>query len=187
MFDGPKRNLAEAFGHAYESSRKKRIELQVQDNEYVQQMRAALNHYKGRCAYCAGLDDRSEACHSLPHCPKLSGHFGRYREFRQAIRYGANHGSICWLCHVPQCNDRLHVTFTRGSSAACEHPDVIVPVVHALLQSTERRERAIKGLGQAWMDDMQLMEWINGKPLVNHESNLTALFLGNFQSLKRYS
>jgi hypothetical protein len=172
-----KRSLGQAFGFAHEESQKRHVQELQNDNNYVKTFRAALSYYGQRCAFCTVCDAPTAGAHSPKECPRLKPHYSDYCHIKVNISYGPYHGSICWRCHVPQCRDRLHPTYVKGSTDACEYADVILPAVFAGLTLPTLAQAAAVAFKQEWATPEQVVEWMNSKPIPGHESNLTAFFL----------
>ena len=86
------------------------------------------------------------------------------------------HSKICYICHVPQCHDKLHDTFVKGSNKACNYPDIIAPVVYAVCHQNKLLSDAGVHFKQKWSDMAQFITWLNSKPIQGEKSNLTGLF-----------
>jgi superfamily II DNA helicase RecQ len=172
-----KRTTTSAFNEAYETSKRRKVDTQVKRSEYVDNMLLVLAYFEGICAYCK-MQGKEVDKHAIIRCPYIDSGDGKGEEkyvlWRDKIKYQGFHSSICYRCHVPQIDDRLHSTFMKGG-AACHHPDVIAPVAYAIFRNHGMRKAAEGYFSQRWTDLNQFMKWINSKPVQGHESNLTAL------------
>ncbi len=172
-----KRKLNDAFGLAYANGKACTLKRRSKDQEYVMRMQSALSQFLGLCAYCTALDSSTDAKHGIMKCKRLVQQFDAYKAFKRSIKYNAKHEAICWYCHVPQCDDQLHRTFIKGSQDVCEFPDIVVPVVYAMLVKLNLMTSAAKAFDQKWENIKDVMSWINSDPIPHHKSNLTAIFL----------
>jgi hypothetical protein len=168
-----------AFEVSFLQAKKRRIELGREDQAYVEAMRAALTYFDGVCALCKvlGVDD-DDPQHTLFQCGSLGVFLEttatEYIEWRDAIRYSEeHHGAICYMCHVPQKDDRLHRQF--GSKNACDFPDVVALTAFGVFN--HHRSKAEKAFGMTWRDAKVYVSWLNAKPIKGHESNITAVLL----------
>jgi superfamily II DNA helicase RecQ len=173
-----KRAATSAFNESFEASKRRKVETQMRSHEYVEKVLIVLQYFDGICAYCKLLGKDTEK-HPIIHCPFIDSGDGkgeeRYVIWRDKISYQGFHDSICYMCHVPQTDDRLHRTFETGGRA-CDHPDVIAPVAYGIFHNNQVRVAAEQYFGQRWTDLNWFMRWINSKPAQGHPSNLMALF-----------
>jgi superfamily II DNA or RNA helicase len=186
MATAVKRTTTSAFDESYEASKRRKVETQIKTNEYVDNMLMVLAYFEGICAYCK-LQGKEVEKHEIIRCPYIDSGNGRGEEkyviWRNKIKYKGLRDSICYRCHVPQIDDRLHGTFVKGGGA-CNHPDVIAPVAYAIFQTHRMRLAAEGYFSQRWTDLNQFMKWINGKPMEGHPTTLTSLIWWYFYTYR---
>ena len=175
-----KRPAKDHIEEAYRISKQRKIDKDTQKLSYVDKMKRSLDFFRDTCAYCK-IYGKEGSKHDILHCPLLiaQGQHSTYVDWRNMIRYGKHHHKLCYRCHVPQCNDKLHGTFVKGSTG-CVYPDIIAPVVYAICHDQSLLSGAIVYFKQKWNNLEELMTWLNGQPINGEKSNLTALFLWYF-------
>jgi hypothetical protein len=99
-----------------------------------------------------------------------------YLAWADALKYGKGNTAICFYCHVPQCNDNLHPTFSSLPDA-CEYPDAITGIGYGIYNIGPWRGHAEHHFKMKWPTECHFLAWLNGKPIPGHKSNLSALFL----------
>ena len=169
---------------AYHISRKRKIEKDAQALNYVDNMKHSLDFFQDICSYCK-VHGQDVAKHTILQCPLLLAHDGQsgsYVNWRRTIKYHGHHKKICYLCHVPQCHDKLHGLFIKGSHQGCLYPDVIAPAVYAICRKPDVCNSAQIHFNQEWNTMEELMAWLNGKPEQGHQSNSSALFLWHYNN-----
>jgi len=164
---------------AFQTSKRRKTGRHISELQYVDRMRAALEYFRGTCAYCKMYGIKTEP-HSIILCPRLlqqQQQPGPYLSWRQDIKYNKDfHIKICFFCHVPQCHDKLHKTFSKDGSA-CEYPDVVAPVAYAIYNIPNLHSAATSHFKQRWRSLYEFVTWINQQPDMGQRSNLTALTL----------
>jgi superfamily II DNA helicase RecQ len=172
-----KRLATSAFNEAFESSKRRKVERQVKSHEYIDNMLLILEYFNGICAYCK-LRGKDVEKHPIICCPFIDCGDGKGEEcfvlWRDKIKYHGFHDTICYRCHVPQTDNRLHRTFEKGGGG-CDHPDIVAPVAYAIFLDNHMREAAERYFDQKWTGLDRFSKWMNGKPPQDHKSNLTAL------------
>jgi hypothetical protein len=83
---------------------------------------------------------------------------------------------ICFLCHVPQIDPRLHEINKKGVKS-CRHPDVIGPTAFGIFLREDLKEKAEEHFGVTWSSFKGFAEWLSARPVQGHKSNITAIFL----------
>lgn len=99
-----------------------------------------------------------------------------FLEWKGALRYEKYHGKVCFICHVPQCDDKLHDTFTPDASN-CRSPDVIAPLAFGIFCKPELKHAAQEKFRVQWPTLASYARWLCGTPVPNHKTNTTAIFL----------
>ena len=170
----------DTFQKSFQQAKRRCTEKGLRDQEYVDAMRRALTHFDGRCALCTVLevmDDNPR--HDLLKCTSLGGWLytsvDQYIKWRDGIKYQDHHGAICYFCHVPQMNERLHPQFSSKAGEACEFPDVVAMTAFGVYKYLKSKAEA--GLGTSWNSLEAYTRWLSAKPITGHESNITAVLL----------
>jgi hypothetical protein len=100
-----------------------------------------------------------------------------YLDWQQTLRYTDKlHGSICFFCHIPQCDDTLHPTFEE-QAGSCEYQDILSGTALAIYNHEQWKCRAQKNFVCHWLTFAHFTAWLNGKPVAGHKTNMSALFL----------
>jgi len=175
------------FGDSYMQVKKRRQQVDQQDQAYVDAMRAALTFFDGKCALCTVIEVEPQDKHSLFRCPSLtvwlSSSVNRYISWRDQIRYNPDyHSSICYICHVPQKNERLHRPFASKPGDACDFPDVVAMTAYGIYHHYPLG-LASEHFGVTWNNLESYTDWLKGRPVPGHESNITAILLWYHQHI----
>lgn len=175
-----KRSTEDPIEEAYRISKKRRVEKQTLQLNYVDKMMHALEFFCKICPYCK-VNGNDVPKHDLLRCPQLMSHHkgsAVYIDWRKMIKYDSTiHHKLCYFCHVPQCDDKLHGPFVRGTSKGCFYPDIIAPVVYAILHNSTLVKGAQTHFKQNWENRTQQIDWLCGLPIEGEKSNISALFL----------
>jgi hypothetical protein len=162
----------------YQAKRRK-LRNEADQDEYVAMFKAALNQVAEICSFC-WVHDIDSKWHPTPDCPTLRSKEYGGRSFLSwcgLLEYSRDfHEKICYHCHIPQTNDRLHPTFQKGTRA-CEYRDAVTGVVFAIVRDESLRSDAQSNFNAVWNTEKDLMDWLAGPPAKGHKTNLTALFL----------
>lgn len=166
------------FSAAAEESACQRVAKQEKLYAYIARMRGALNMFQGQCAFCYMVDASLQAFHSINICPNLPNtKFNQYIAFRNQIRYNKTVTNICWMCHVPSCNDILHQPFEGKKETNCEYRDIILPICYAIFHMPQYCKAAEQDMQTKWQTIHAFTTWLSGKPATDQKSQPTALFL----------
>jgi hypothetical protein len=176
-------SAVDPFADAWEVSKRKRVDREMEDLLFVDRMKKALEHFSGSCAYCQ-VHQKHSVKHAIISCPQLPGSgCYQYISWRDRIKYTEKfHERICFRCHVPQCHDQLHRTFVTGSGS-CDYPDVVAPVAYGIYHIDHLKSAAEAHFKQTWVLLLEFSTWINLKP-TKDKSNLAALLLWYYDSHK---
>lgn len=161
---------------AFHTSKRRKTDRQMDQLHYVDRMKAALDYFRGTCAHCKvhGINDVS---HSIMVCPGLAQkNINSYLSWRKTIQYSNFHGKICYRCHVPQCDGKLHPTFTKGGYT-CQFPDILAPMAYGIYNLDHLNSKAALHFKKQWNSLEEFVSWINDRPAVGEQSNITALAL----------
>jgi hypothetical protein len=168
------------FSEKAEGSRKRRMERHSLENDFVIFMKNALSIFSGKCAFCDVYGGKSSPKHSILFCStwkdlENSGIHGTYREIKAKIIYKDQwHGSVCFKCHLPQCHDKLHPTFSK--SLSCDYEDVLLPIGLAIYLKSPLCKLACEEFLQNWKSLDDFLCWLCSKPIHDKKTNLVALF-----------
>jgi len=168
-----------AFQGQFQASKLRKLELNNEDAKYVETFKKALSHFMGLCIICV-LHDHNAKPHAIVSCPTLKAYgdnaVDEYRRWKEALIYRKD-SKICFYCHIPQCDDRLHCTFAR-QGGACDHEDVVPGLVYLIMLKEKTREAVQKQFGlKNLKNPHDFVKWLNGLPIKGEKSNLTAVFL----------
>ena len=178
-----KRPAEDLIDEAYHINKQRKIHKEAQRLSYVDKMKCSLDFFQDICALCK-VYGHDVSKHNIFVCPQLTtpkDHLS-YVNWRNMIKYGKHHRKMCYRCHVPQCDDKLHGTFVKGSGQGCHYPDIIAPVAYAICQHHSLLSSACVHFKQKWSNSAELITWLNDKPIDGEKSNLTALFLWYYTS-----
>lgn len=175
-----KRPAEDRLDEAYRISKQRKINKETQSLDYVDRMKRSLDFFKDICAYCK-VHGKDVPKHNILDCPQLAADQYKdrssYIRWRDDIQYHKErHNRICYFCHVPQCHDRLHPTFVKGSPRVCTYPDIVAPVVYGICHKPAILSCAREYFYQEWNNMTEFMTWVNSIPINGEKSNLTALF-----------
>jgi hypothetical protein len=114
------------FAEQAERVKRDRLDKENVSDKYIDRFRSALTIFQTNCTFCT-FHDISTRPHALHHCQELQrrNKWTAYINFRNRIRYSkSKHQAVCFLCHVPQCNDKLGLAIPIASwiSIAILHP-----------------------------------------------------------------
>lgn len=148
-------------------------------NDYVENFKRALSQVGRICSFC-WVHGVYTAWHDCAGCPTLAMKKyggGSFLSFCRKLKYDPNHHEkICYHCHIPQSNDRLHPTFHQDRNT-CEYPDTVSGVGFAILRDGDLREEAGDYYKVRWETESDFTDWLASSPVEGHKTNLTALFL----------
>jgi superfamily II DNA helicase RecQ len=178
-----KRSGNDSFAEAHEMVKRRKVEVGDASDRFIASMSQALRSSHGRCAFCMVMDVEHVSYHTIVKCPSLGlarSSTTAYIRWRDDLHYNQDwfHGSICFKCHVPQMQDRLHGTY---GAVPCEFPDVIAPTAFAIFSRHAQEAAAQFGVPLSTLP--QFTSWLNSKPPQGSQSNMTDLFLWYHQSL----
>ena len=134
--------------------------------------------YQGGCAFCLVFNKHHARhpilkCHTLLHDVEGIGKES-FLQWQRQLQYREDfHSSVCYFCHIPQCNDMLHQTFGMG----CDNKDIVGPVGYGIFHNPDIKQDAELEFGCTWTTINHFINWLNGPPCNGHNTNLTALFL----------
>lgn len=172
-----KRGPTDAFQSQSENAKRRKVEAEASELEYVATFKQQLDRFSGQCTFCM-LNEIDEAPHDiLQQCHTMQNGPGgsQFRKFRQALRYNPK-SRICYFCHVPQGDgDRLHPQF--GNRDSCQYPDLIAPLVFGIFIDLELRREMEVFFDKTFESTDSFVTWLNDLPVDGHRSNLTAVFL----------
>jgi hypothetical protein len=172
-------NPENPFAGAFQESKRRKIAKAESTSNYVAKFRKALNPFRGTCPICRVRGLHNIPDHQLSKCDILWQMTSPtdFITFKRSIKYGKHHKhSICFYCHIPQINDRLHQTFElKGNS--CEFPDTIAAVAMHVLYDKHVRKEACAYFACKWSDDKDYVVWLNGPPSEGHYSRISEVFL----------
>ena len=169
------------FNKAYEARKHQKMDCQQELHPYIQRFKAALAQFAGVCAFCKVWNVESTyhsilKCPTMLHHPDLSLTQDTYLVWQKMLSYKDNHGSVCYFCHIPQCDDTLHPTFAFNAEA-CEHPDILSGSTYALFHHLWWLPLAQQHFSCHWPTFKHFVNWLNAKPVAGHKTNMGALFL----------
>ncbi|CAA7268913.1 unnamed protein product [Cyclocybe aegerita] len=145
---------------------------------YVLRFKNTLTMLCQPCAYCRIIGE-GRTSHDLRHCGPMHAVWNDYKAFQREITYavGNLHRGVCFTCHVPQCNDRLHKPFRSVEGSECEWPDILCPTAYGIFRSSNLRVDAEIYFDVEWETRRDFTAWLSGKPVPGQETNMSALFL----------
>lgn len=138
-----------------------------------------MNTFQGTCPICCVVGHRDVPFHELWNCTSLRQIMSptEFISFSRSIKYGKHHKhSICYRCHIPQINDRLHETF-ESKGGTCTFTDMLPGVAMRVLFDTPTGKEGCDYFACEWPDAKAYVDWLNGPPSVGHYSRLSELFL----------
>lgn len=174
------------FGEAFHDVKRRLCNTRKQQNELVETLLSALQKFDGRCPLCYVVINSAgtyapRMMHDITQCPCLTSptlpiNVSQYLTWRRRIEYKEGlHRKLCFFCHVPQLDPRLHGDFVPGGKN-CIFPDVIIPTIIGVYY-TQWRQHAQRALGVEWNTLDQFLLWLIGKPAMGSPSNVVALFI----------
>ena len=182
-----KRSYAEAissrsqnpFEGVFQDSKRRKVEKSVATANYVGRFRKASNEFRGVCPICRVRGLLDIPYHELNKCESLRPIMSptEFITFARSIKYGKHHKHpVCFRCHTPQVNDRLHATFDPKGTT-CPYPDTLVAVAVQVLFNQDTKREACDYFTCNWPDVKEYLAWLNGPPSDGHYSRLSELFL----------
>jgi hypothetical protein len=123
---------------------------------------------------------RPSSMHIITQCPCLKDStiplgVSQYLDWKHLIKYRKpRHQKICYFCHVPQLDSRLHGDFVANGSG-CIHSDIIIPTIIGVYY--QWRGHAESNFGVQWESLNTFRDWLLEKPIVGYPSNIVALFI----------
>ncbi|OBZ66042.1 ATP-dependent DNA helicase tlh2 [Grifola frondosa] len=169
-----------SFIDAQQRAKHRHIEAHSKEATYIDHFLIALQHFDGHCAFCQSFGTTSPF-HEIYKCPTMrlrtfSSNI-HYITWRKLLVYGRHHDNICWKCHIPQIEDRLHPQFEAGQLSTCKYKDIMAPLALGIYLSDTLRSMAESKFDRSWKSEMIFATWLMEKPVSGHPSNLAALFL----------
>ncbi len=165
------------FSEQVERVKRERLDKEDVSDEYVERFRNALMIFQPNCAFCA-LYDVATRPHALNQCHEIQrlNKWFSFVSFRNRIRYNkTKHGGVCYLCHVPQCNDKLHRMFKDKNN--CDYPDIIAPISFCIFEQKDLKNQGEKYFKVKWNVMQDYLDWINGPVIEGAQTNLSEIFL----------
>jgi hypothetical protein len=161
-----------AFASHAKIVKKKYVEQEKGDIEYVMEFKTALGLFSSTCAICYMAGKRTIRKHGIMQC----GSKGEdYMGWKRSLRYGREI-KACYFCHVPQHNDELHGTFSRGQE--CEYADILPCVAYGIWKDSEVKMMAVEEFGMEWANLREFGEWLTSSDVVSgHDTNMAGLFM----------
>lgn len=170
--------LGDVFEQAVTLSRTKKCERKDYTANYADQLYDALSQYKTLCIYCLVSGKRTVNHHDIMQCDTLQPVRAEYLSFRQGIYYAPPLRKICFKCHVPQLNDKLHPTFlSKADKKNCIFPDLLAPLAYAVFITPALADAAAAYFATQWHDIAQFLTWLLSPPVTPHASNIVALYM----------
>jgi hypothetical protein len=136
--------------------------------------------FQSGCAFCT-LYEVNTRPHALHHCNELKrlNKWNAYVNFRNRIRYTkSKHRAVCFLCHVPQCSDKLHRTFKDKNQ--CDYPDIIALISFGVFEQTHLRIQAEQYFKVSWDKMQDYVDWINGQVIEGAQTICRKYFCGMY-------
>ncbi|KIO00004.1 hypothetical protein M404DRAFT_30036 [Pisolithus tinctorius Marx 270] len=123
--------LKTSFDAASVLARRLRGEEETKQLEEGDKILAALESFQGCCSLCRVLKKGAMERHGIRECPHLAGDgWSDYVEWRKGLHYDKTyHKKICWMCHVPQVNDKRNV-LKKAQDAGSHQQEQGVPAVN---------------------------------------------------------
>ncbi|KAI6139187.1 hypothetical protein BKA82DRAFT_4365200 [Pisolithus tinctorius] len=173
--------LKTSFDSAVVQARQRRGKEEMKQLEEGDRILAALESFEGCCSLCRVLREGAMERHGIRECPHLDGDgWSEYVEWRRGLQYDMrHHRKICYMCHVPQVNDKVHPQFKKAEKGNkdCKFADVVAPAAYGIYQNEELRREAEKKFGESWGEGGVYVKWLMGRPRQGHHSNLIDLMM----------
>ena len=174
-----------SFGHAFHDVKRRLCNTRKERNDPVETLLSGLQKFQGRCLLCCIVlesvgKDVPSPMHDITQCPCLTSqtlpiNVSQYLTWRHRIKYDKNlHKKLCFFCHVPQLDSRLHGDFVKGGQN-CIFPDIIIPTITGVYFML--RPHAQRAFEVEWNTLDEFCLWLIGKPATGSPSNVVALFL----------
>ncbi|KZT18427.1 hypothetical protein NEOLEDRAFT_1152627 [Neolentinus lepideus HHB14362 ss-1] len=179
------------FDEAASEAKRRKIERIMQFGGRIQAVHEALEFLNACCVLCRLVKEEEHPKHDIEDCPAILSQgfpftLPQYRALKKCIKYDLKkHGSICFKCHVPQLDDVLHPTFTRGSEAACQHPNVMLPLGFHIMCVPEMRQAVLAehGVKDSSVDSFQT--WLSAPSNTHYPTNLCNVLIWFYTSVKQ--
>ncbi|KAJ3565617.1 hypothetical protein NP233_g7519 [Leucocoprinus birnbaumii] len=173
-------DTGDVFEERAEQVRRVRVVMQLEEEEYIAQLKRALRRLEGKCTVCMVMEDerREQHRHKTSYCPDLG--FKAYLDWKKHVRYRNDvHGNICACCHVPQIDDDLHRFISQGTNAfhECPYPDSTLPLVYAIYRHEPTRLLAQQFYHVRWDDEFHYAEWLCAHDVPRSRTNTMSIFL----------
>ncbi|KIN94793.1 hypothetical protein M404DRAFT_34732 [Pisolithus tinctorius Marx 270] len=173
--------LKTSFDSAVVQARQRQGKEEMKRLEEGDRILAALESFEGCCSLCRVLREGAMERHGIRECPHLDGDgWSEYVEWRRGLQYDMrHHRKICYMCHVPQVNDKVHPQFKKAEKGNkdCKFADVVAPAAYGIYQNEELRREAEKKFGESWGEGGVYVKWLMGRPRQGHHSNLIDLMM----------
>lgn len=175
-------SFKDSASRAKEKSTKRQYQV-LQDAEH---MRKCLYKIRRRgCALCIACKVEPEFRHTLNNCPqfqKISMPFKTYVTWKKGLWYDPKQfDAICWRCHVPICDDTLHLPLEKrkkGESWDCEWEDIVIPTAIGIFHDESLRTQAEETFNVKWNTVKELQSWLTLAPVEHgHYSHAMDLFM----------
>ena len=145
----------------------------------VDRMRTALDKIKDKgCALCLTTSNDAKI-HVIFQCPTfelLEVSCQSYLTWKKEIKY-KHHKGICWKCHVPTCEGKLHAPLITRK-ANCNWPDIVIPIAFGIFSNDGLNARAGKVFKVDWKKDLEVFAaWLSKRPATGRLSNGMDLLL----------
>ncbi|KAF8957928.1 hypothetical protein BDZ97DRAFT_1924184 [Flammula alnicola] len=164
-----------AFILPMERAKKLKADREIEQLNYITNFQMALSIFNASCALCS-LSNPSAKPHSLTQCPTFAQSWSTYKVWKKSIKYPLKFPTkSCFFCHIPQIGDLLHRQV--GSASACEYPDVVAPIAYTVFHDKELCCDAEQHFGTQWNTIQAYAQWLAQKPVKDHLTNISAVFL----------
>lgn len=162
-----------AFSGHVEEAKKRRVDSEQHEIQYISDFERALSLFLPSCAYCTFKGQIPQA-HPLNKCPTMQQEWQDFLTWKSNIKFGPKQEKSCYFCYVPECEEHLHGIFDGPFS--CKYPDIIPPITFGIYTSLLKAD-AEKYFGTKWPSIEVFGQWISGPLVPNAKTNISALFL----------
>jgi len=163
----------------FERNQRRKMDRNADKELYIDKLKEALDYYEPFCVFCDIMGNTMEDRHDIFRCETFLSFTDRsaYTTWRDGLGYKENTmEQMCYVCHVPQMNDRMHGTFT-GRPKDCQYKDILVPVAYSVYHRGGQKALMEEHYDTKWPTLEIFREWMNKAPSGGDLSHLSGFFL----------
>lgn len=155
----------------------------------IDELKASLRMFTAQCPLCYIMRQGPSAARhnnflTCPSIPKVRTDIPRNPQWSAApfvswvktIRYTFNSG-VCYKCHVPFFNDKLHPAVDMNNQCNGTYKDIIPPIAYWAYFTLHIRSRLSQHFHQQWPTEQAYVQWLSATHPEYPVPNMVMVFL----------